>query len=132
MGVQMANIFISHRGADVAVAERLAEALRSSGHDVWLDIWKIKVGDSIISRINDGLSGASFLVLCCSDDTSTSSWMDVEWMSTLERQLEGEKIRILPVLLTGGAPPTIIRHIKYADLTSDWRRGMAELCKALG
>ena len=48
----MANVFISHRGADRAAAERLAKALRNCGHNVWLDTWKIKVGDSIIGQID--------------------------------------------------------------------------------
>lgn len=127
----MANVFISHRGSDQAVAERLAEALRGCGHDVWIDLWKIKVGDSIIDRINEGLSGASFLVLCCSSAPAASPWMDREWMSALARQLDGAGVCVLPVLLTGGTPPPILADIKYADLDNDWQGGVDALCEAL-
>ena len=71
----MASVFISHRGADQDAAERLARELRNRGHVVWLDTWKINIGDSIVERINDGLSGSSHLVLCYSDAGSTSPWM---------------------------------------------------------
>src|SRR5580704_6705666 len=98
----MASVFICHRGADQAAAERLARELRERGHDVWLDTWKIELGDSIIERINSGLFAASYLVLCCSAAQSTSAWMDREWMSALARQLGGADVRVLPVRLTGG------------------------------
>jgi hypothetical protein len=128
----MANVFISHRGADQVVAERLAAALRDRGHQVWIDIWQIKIGDPIIEKIDSGLCDSGFLLLCCSDASSASSWMDREWMSVLARQLEGESVRVLPVRLTGGVLPTILADVKYADLVADWQVGLDAICKALG
>ena len=128
----MANIFMSHRGVDQAAAERLARELRERGHDVWLDTWKIELGDSIIERIDSGLSAASYLVLCCSADPSTSAWMNREWMSVLARQLEGAGVRVLPVRLTGGVLPAILADIKYADLSEHWQEGVDAIARALG
>jgi hypothetical protein len=127
----MATVFISHRGADRAPAVRLAEALRGHGHDVWIDVWKIRIGDSIIEKINDGLAGSCYLVLCCSDESSTSAWMDQEWRSALARQLDGARVKVLPVLLTGGAPPPILADRKYADLVTDWSGGIDAISDAL-
>lgn len=128
----MAKVFVSHRGADQAVAERLARALRDRGHDVWLDIWTIHIGDSIVQRINSALSDTSFLVLCCSNSSSESLWMSREWMSVLARQLEGANVRILPARLPGGTLPPILADVKYADLATDWQDGVDAICKALG
>lgn len=130
-GHEMASVFISHRGADQAVAERLAEALRGRGHQVWIDTWEIRVGDSVIEQIDMGLSDSRFLLLCCSDMPSTSPWMGREWMSALARQLEGAKVKVLPVRLTGGSLPTILADVKFADLATDWQSGMDEICRAL-
>ncbi len=127
----MASVFVSHRGADQDAAERLARELRNRGHVVWLDAWKINIGDSIIERINDGLSGSSYLVLCYSDAGSTSPWMSREWMSTLARQLSGAQARLLPVRLSGGSPPVILADLKYADLVADWSTGVDALCDAV-
>lgn len=124
----MASVFISHRGVDQDAAERLAMELRKRGHVVWLDTWKINVGDSIVERVNEGLSDSSYLVLCYSDAGSMSPWMSREWMSTLARQLNGAQVRLLPVRLTGDAPPAILADLKYADLVADWSSGVDALC----
>jgi len=93
----MATVFVSHRSADTLAVERLASALRQHGHDVWLDVWQINVGDSIVERMNDGLSRSSYLIVCFSDAGSLAPWMGREWMSALARQLNGLPIRVLPV-----------------------------------
>ena len=127
----MAKVFISHRGADVAQAERLAQDIREAGHDVWLDAWTLGIGDSVVEGIGAGLAGAAYVVLCYSASGVEAPWISREWMSALARQLEGAGVRLLPVLLTGGVPPSILADIKYADLTSDWKRGVAELLRAI-
>ena len=126
----MANVFISHRKADVALAEQLAQEVKGAGHDVWFDDWKIDIGDSIVERINEGLEGMSYLVLCYSS-SGMSAWVNREWMPTLSRQLSGQPVKILPVLLSGGEPPAILADIKYADLIKDWSRGVQDLLKAI-
>jgi len=127
----MANAFISHRGSDAQQAERLANEICNAGHQAWLDEWEINVGNSIVERINAGLAGVTYLVLCYSSAGVLSPWMSREWMSALARQLNGYDVKILPVLLTGGGPPAILADLKYADLVSDWSRGVAELLRAI-
>ncbi len=123
----MANVFISHRGSDVQEAERLADEIRNAGHQVWLDKWNISVGDSIVERMNEGLEGATYVVVCYSSAGVTSPWMSREWMSALARQLNGYGVKLLPVLLTGGEPPAILADIKYADLVKNRSQGVSEL-----
>ena len=127
----MANVFISHRGQDIKEAERLADEIRMAGHDVWLDQWKIDVGDSLVHRINEGLEGATYLILCYSPAAVTSPWMSREWMSALSRQLNGRGVKVLPARLTGGEPPAILDDIKYSDLVKDWSNGVADLLRAI-
>jgi hypothetical protein len=127
----MASVFISHRGADTALATRLAERLRAARHDVWLDAWEIGLGDSIIGRMDEGLASSTYVVLCLSADGVHAPFISREWMATLARQLEGAAVKLLPVRLSGGAPPAILADLRYADLVSDWDTGEAELLKAL-
>lgn len=127
----MANVFISYRRNDAALAVRLAEEVRAAGHRVWFDEWEIGLGDSIVGRMNEGLAGAAYVVVCYSSSGVESAWISREWLSTLARQLAGHGVKLLPVLLSGGEPPAILADLRYADLTADWRGGMAELLRAL-
>ncbi|MEH1857971.1 MAG: toll/interleukin-1 receptor domain-containing protein [Nostoc sp.] len=126
----MPNVFISHRKSDAQQAEQLANELGDAGHEVWFDEWKIDVGDSIVERVDQGLEGSKYLVLCYSS-SNMSSWVNREWMSVLARQLAGHQVKVLPILLTGGQPPAILADIKYADLVQDWSKGVSELLRAI-
>jgi len=125
------NVFISYRRSDFNAAERLAIEIRKHGHQVWLDEWKVNLGDSIVARMNEGLEAADYVVMCYSSSGATSPWMSREWMSALARQLEGHKVRLLPVVLTGGDPPPILADIVYVDLVKDWSNGVAKLLVAI-
>ncbi len=63
-------------------AERLALELEASGHAVWFGEWEINMGDSIAGRIDQGLQGATSLVLCYSS-SGMSAWVNREWMSAV-------------------------------------------------
>lgn len=127
----MANLFVSHRGTDTVEAERLAKELQAQGHKVWLDVWDIGIGDSIVARIDKGLAEAAYLILCYSGASVLAPWMKREWMSALARQLDGKGVKVLPVRLTGGDPPAILADVRYADLVRDWNKGLAELLRAI-
>jgi hypothetical protein len=99
---------------------------------VWIDTWKIDIGDSIVERIDAGLSDASFLILCGSNEPFTSPWVNREWRSALASQLNGADVRLLPVLLTGNNLPFILNDIKHANLVLHWQDGIEAICKVLG
>jgi hypothetical protein len=126
----MANVFISHRKLDRDQAERLARELEAAGHQSWFDEWKIDIGDSVVGKIEEGLKGATYLIVCFSA-AGDSPWMGREWMSTLMRQLSGHGVKVLPALLAGGTTPAILADIKYADLAKDWGQGFSELLRAI-
>jgi hypothetical protein len=127
----MPEVFISHRTADSVAAERLARDLQKDGHHVWLDKWEINIGDSIVKRMEEGLLGSAYLVLCYSDAGVMAPWISREWMSSLARQMEGKGIRILPVMLTGDVIPAILSDIRTADLRSDWDQGLDLLGRSI-
>ncbi len=126
----MANVFISHRGADADLAEKLSRDVLAAGHAVWLDSWEINTGDQIVGRMNQGLSGSTYLVLCYSS-AGMAPWMDIEWMSALARQLNGDGVKVLPVMLSGRDVPAILAGTKYADMITNWQRGLSELLRAI-
>ena len=52
------DVFLSHSAKDKPVARDLAERLREAGLTVWFDEWEIRPGDSIPSKIEEGLENA--------------------------------------------------------------------------
>jgi hypothetical protein len=127
----MAKVFISHRGADSSSAARLKSDLEILGHSVWLDKDEIRAGDSIIQKMNDGLTEATHVVVMYSDNTSPGLWMDREWMSALARVLNGFGVKLIPVRIGLSTGPSILADVKYADLYTDWASGMRNLESAL-
>jgi hypothetical protein len=127
----MANVFISYRKDDAVQARQLAKEISGAGHHVWFDEWEVGLGDSIVGKMNEGLEGATYAVVCYSSSGVTSPWMSSEWMSALARQLDGRGVKLLPVRLTGGDPPAILADRRYADLVKDWNVGVAELLRAI-
>src|SRR5689334_3489673 len=98
---RMAAVFVSHRSADGAAAEQLANHMLAVGHKVWLDLWNVNLGDSIVERMNEGLAAASHVLVCWSSYGNLAPWFSREWMSALALQLGGQNIRLLPVLMPG-------------------------------
>lgn len=94
------RVFIVHSSEDHDFVLPLAEKLKNDSIDVWIDDWKLKVGDSIVDKINKGLEESSFFIIVFSDNSLHSDWVKRELSSTLMRQLSRDKnIKILPILL---------------------------------
>lgn len=109
------RVFICHATEDKPSAHRIAAYMRQAGAEVWLDEWEIKVGDSIVEKVNAGLSGATHMLLLLSATSVQKPWVRREFSSTLMRQLSSNSVRVLPVLLESCEVPSILSDIRYAD-----------------
>lgn len=127
----MAVVFISHRGRDTGLAERLAADLQDSGHEVRLDVLEVEVGDSVVGWMDEALGAADAIVVCYSEAGVQTPWMSREWLSALARRLNGEGILLLPVRLPGSKPPPLLADLRYADADASWEQAVAELHRAL-
>jgi hypothetical protein len=126
-----ARLFICHASENKAVASQLASFLETHGAEVWLDQWEIKVGDSIVQKINDGLHSASHLAILLSRDSITKPWVTKELSSALMRQLSDCSTRVLPVRLDDSPIPAILADVRYADCRSDQAAGFREILETL-
>ena len=54
----MSRVFISHSHQDKPFARRLATDLAQASTDVWIDEVEIKIGDSLIARIQDAIEAS--------------------------------------------------------------------------
>jgi hypothetical protein len=55
-------IFVSYARDNIAVAQKLVDALREAGLEVWLDLGKLQAGDAWDLKIRRNIEGCSFFV----------------------------------------------------------------------
>lgn len=130
----MARIFLSHASVDKPAVRRIAEVLRSAGHDPWMDDEQILVGESIPAAVERGLKQADFVVVCISKSAAERGWVEAERDATLMQQFRERKARILPVRLEDVPPPYLIASLAYVDVFPDddaFRRGVERLVRSI-
>jgi hypothetical protein len=124
-------LFLCHASEDKPFVERLCTFLNMEAVSVWYDRREIKVGDSIVSRISDGLGSASHLVVVLSRSSVAKPWVLKEMSAALMRQLQNKEVAVLPLLVEQCSIPPILSDIKFADCREQPERGFQELLAAL-
>lgn len=127
----MSTVFLSHSSDDKIFVENLATDLNELGIGVWFDKWEIKVGDSIVEKINHGLENNDFLAVVLTPNSVRSDWVKKELNSAISNQLSKKSIKVLPILFKECKIPAIISDLKYADFTSDYKTGVLELIHSI-
>jgi hypothetical protein len=125
------ELFLCHCSADKGRVRMVHDDLKHRGVSCWLDENKIKVGDSIVSKISDGLHSARTMILFLSKASVRSMWTRKEWQSFLARQLSENNLKILPALLETREIPSILADIKYADFRENYVDGFKQIHNAL-
>ncbi len=122
------KIFLSHSSLDKPFVMPFAVDLKSHGFDVWLDTWEIHAGESIPTKISTGIEESDFLVLILSPNAVSSKWVEQEWQAKYWEELEKGKIKLIPVLIHDCEIPTLLKTKKYIDFTTDYSKGLEEMC----
>jgi hypothetical protein len=127
----IARVFICHASADKPVARRLASFLELRGVEVWVDELKIKVGDSIVARISEGVGSATHVALLVSAASAARPWVAKEFSVALMRQLADASVRVMPVRLDDTPPPPILADVRYADCRRDIWAGFEQIFESI-
>ena len=127
----MPTLFISYSSEDRNFAERLATDLRNLGIGIWLDKWEIKVGDSIIEKIEKGIKDNDFLGIVLSPSSVKSKWARKELSAALMKELKSKSVVILPIFLRDCDIPPLISDKRYADFRKNYQTGLRELLEVL-
>ena len=126
------TVFISYSHADRHFVDKLTKSLEATGVDVWFDKWKIKVGDSITQKINEGIGASDFLIVILSRTSVKSKWVREELDAATIRNVEEDKHAfILPVLIEDCKMPTLLQHRKYANFKDDPEQAFQELLEVI-
>src|SRR5215212_2446211 len=109
------DVFLSHSSHDNAVVRAVAERLRSDGLRVWLDDWELKPGDSIPSKINEGLESSRVLVFFMSANALGSEWARLESYTYLFNDPLNKERRLIPLRLDETEPKGTLKQFLHID-----------------
>ncbi|WP_053078813.1 toll/interleukin-1 receptor domain-containing protein [Bacillus wiedmannii] len=114
----MSSIFLSHNSKDKEFVRRLANRLESYGVKVWVDEAEIKVGESLIKKIEMGINEMEYLGVILSQNSIKSDWVNREVDMAMNGEIQGKKVKVLPLLYKKCEIPGFLSGKFYADFTT--------------
>lgn len=121
------KVFLSHSFMDKSLVTSVALDLKEKGIETWLDAFDILPGESIITKINQGLNDCDFILLFLSQNSVKSNWVTKEWESILWDEVNSNKIKIIPIKLEQCDVPKILQTKKYIDFSTSYSIGLKQL-----
>lgn len=126
----MSGVFISYSHKDRPFVERLAIDLKAKGLNLWYDQWELKVGDSLVDKINYGIKSQDFLITVLSKSSVKSEWVRRELNAALIKELQERRVVILPIVIEDCDIPPLLSDKVYADFRGSYLSGLNKLLDA--
>lgn len=128
----MKHIFISHAGADSAVAERLHDDLRMVGHDVRIDLHELKLGDDTIDYMNNAIRESRTVIIIYSENTPNAPWQQLEINAAVWNSVSQNGGSIIVLKLGDIELPPLLGPRLYASLDdASYKRTVQRLCEQI-
>src|SRR5262245_26870833 len=99
--MQKRSIFLCHNRHDKPFVRRVNRELTKTGISTWLDEAEILPGDLLLEELEHGMHSMDYLGVFISPDSIRSQWVKKELNVALTREIEGRKVRVIPLLLAG-------------------------------
>jgi hypothetical protein len=113
------SVFLSHSAADKDFVRKLARDLDNHGVKYWLDEAQIKVGESLIEKIRNGLDEVDYVAVILSPSSIASSWVQREVDVAINQEIDGKQVKVLPIMYRHCQLPGFLLGKLYADFTDE-------------
>ncbi len=107
----MARVFVSYSRTDLNFVQVFAQALMSSGVDVWWDLSSLQGGDNWTEVIPQAIENSDICIVVLTPNSIQSDWVQKEYTYALEQDK-----KIIPVLVQDCKIPFALININYVDL----------------
>ncbi len=124
------SIVISYAHEDTAFVDTLAANLFKNRIPVWVDRWELKVGDSILRKIESAIQDADALLVVLSKASVESEWCKKELTAGLVRELEAKSVFVLPIVVDDCNIPLFLKDKLYADFRKDKNKALKDVLEA--
>lgn len=124
---KMPKVFMSHSSFDKRTVANIALDLKQRGISSWIDSFDILPGESIISKIEEGLEQCDLILLFLSKRAVESNWVKTELQSVLWDEINTNETKLIPIKLEDCEIPKLLKPKKYIDFSKDYNAGLREL-----
>src|SRR5215469_3094024 len=124
VGLQAGAVFLSYASQDAAAAQRICEALRAAGIEVWFDHTELRGGDVWDHKIRRQIHDCALFIPIISAHTQarTEGYFRLEWHLADQRKLLMTKSRpfLVPVCIDG--TPQTDAEVPDSFAAAQWTR----------
>jgi hypothetical protein len=119
-----APVFLSHTSHDKPFARQLRTDLMERGvAKVWIDEAEIKVGESLLEKIQQALKDTKYFAIILSPKALESNWVRKELEYAMHREIASDGASIIPILYEDCEIPPFLAGKLYADFRDPTRHG---------
>ncbi|WP_447768059.1 TIR domain-containing protein [Pseudomonas kilonensis] len=125
------RIFVSYSHQDKPMVDAIVNRLKFAGHEIWIDHLKLKPGDNISRKIEEGIETSDAVLVVVSANSLSSKWVQQEFSSLALSEISKRASRVIPVLIDSSSVPSYLSKYLYIDLTKDLEAGLSTLVQSL-
>ncbi|MCR3904706.1 toll/interleukin-1 receptor domain-containing protein [Aeromonas hydrophila] len=112
------GIFLSHTSEDKPFVRKLKDDLEAHGvKRVWIDEAEIHIGDSLIKKIEEGITKTKYIGAVLSPRSIKSRWVQKELEIAMTREIGSGEVVVLPLVMEDCELPPFLQGKLYADLS---------------
>ncbi len=128
------SVFLSHNHKDKEFVRKLARDLEGHGIRYWLDEAEMTIGDSLIQKIREGIDSVDYFAVVLSENSVDAPWVVNELDVAMNHQINGKKIKVLPLLLDDSELPGFLVGKLYGDFKkeSEYLNSFKNLTRSIG
>ncbi len=132
MMVDYPKVFICHSSEDKETfVEIFANNLFKKGIDAWVDKYEIKLGESIIEKVNEGLKNSDKGVIIFSKNLNKSLFALAEVDSLIYRGIYEKSYFVIPIIIDDDVEiPELINHVSGVKINNleDYDEELDRIC----